>query len=162
MVPVIAFVGSHNAGKTTLLSRIIHSLQQMEIECAVVKHSHHLLTPDNSDSGRLYAAGAQQVYLSTPQETLIYRREQEQPLEKLLAQIMSTVDIIFLEGLKQSVYPKIEVIRSEVDPEPLKVTNVIARITDCQSFDDGIPQFSFDQEAELLQFILEHIKSAHG
>lgn len=162
MVPVIAFVGSHNAGKTTLLSRIIHGLQQMGIECAVVKNSHHLLTPDNSDSGQLYAAGAQQVYLSTPEETLIYRREEKQPLETILAQIMPTVDIIFLEGFKQSAYPKIEVIRSAVDSEPLRVTNVIARITDCQSFDDEIPRFAFEQEAELLEFILERIKTYRG
>jgi len=162
MVPVIAFVGRHNAGKTTLLSNLISRLQQKGIECAVVKNSHHLLTPDNSDSGQLYAAGAQQVYLSTPQETLIYRREEKLSLEKILEQIMPSVDVIFLEGFKQSVYPKIEVIRSEVDPEPLNVTNVIARITDVPDLGDGIPQFAFEQEAELLQFILEHIKSAHG
>jgi len=82
MVPVIAFVGRHNAGKTTLLSNLISRLQQKGIECAVVKNSHHLLTPDNSDSGQLYAAGAQQVYLSTPQETLIYRREEKLSLER--------------------------------------------------------------------------------
>lgn len=162
MVPVIAFVGRHNAGKTTILYRIIHSLQQMGIECAVIKQSHHLLTPDSFDSGKLFAAGARQVYLSTPQETLIYRREVKPPLETILAQIVPTADIIFLEGFKQSAYPKIEVIRSAVDPAPLEITNVIARISDCPGSDDGILQFAFDQEAELVEFIIEQIKSARG
>ena len=73
---------------------------------------------------------------------------------------MPSVDVIFLEGFKQSVYPKIEVIRSEVDPEPLNVTNVIARITDVPDLGDGIPQFAFEQEDELLDLILEQISSA--
>ena len=151
MVPVIAFVGRHNSGKTTLLCRIIGRLQERRIECAVIKHSHHLLTPDSYDSGKLYAAGAKQVYLSTPQETLIYLRE-EQPLDKILGQIGAAADIVFLEGFKQSAYPKIEVIRTDVDPEPLKASNVIARVIDGKGFDDGILQFTFDQETELLGF----------
>jgi len=40
------------------------------------------------------------------------------------------------------------------------VTNVIARITDVPDLGDGIPQFAFEQEDELLDLILEQISSA--
>ena len=154
MVPVIAFVGRHNSGKTTVLTQVLETLQLMGIKSAVIKHSHHMLTPDGFDSGKLFAAGAQQVYLSTPHEILIYRREEEKSLKAMVAEVLPTVDIVLLEGYKQSSYPKVEVIRYDVDPEPLELTNVIARVTDCE-FDDGILQFGFGQEAELVKYLME-------
>ncbi len=159
MVPVISFVGRHNSGKTTVLTRVIEKLQLMGIKSAVIKHSHHMLTPDDSDSGKLFAAGAQQVYLSTPHETLIYCREEEKSLETIIAQVIHPVDIVLLEGYKQSSYPKVEVIRSDVDPQPLELVNVIARVTDCQ-FDDGILQFGFGQEDELVEYLIEQTQQS--
>lgn len=154
MVPVISFVGRHNSGKTTVLIQVLEKLQLMGIKSAVIKHSHHMLTPDDSDSGKLFAAGAQQVYLSTPHETLTYRREEEKSLETMIAEVRPPVDIVLLEGYKQSSYPKVEVIRHDVDPEPLELTNVIARVTDCE-FNDGILQFGFGEEAELVRYLMK-------
>ena len=154
MVPVISFVGRHNSGKTTVLTQVLEKLQLMGIKSAVIKHSHHMLTPDDSDSGKLFAAGAQQVYLSTPHETLTYRREEEKSLETMIAEVRPPVDIVLLEGYKQSSYPKVEVIRYDVDPEPLELTNVIARVTDCE-FNDGILQFGFGEEAELVRYLMK-------
>lgn len=105
MVPVIAFVGRHNSGKTTLLCRIIGRLQERRIECAVIKHSHHLLTPDSYDSGKLYAAGAKQVYLSTPQETLIYLRE-EQPWIRFWAKLELQQTLYSWKDLNNPLIPR--------------------------------------------------------
>jgi molybdopterin-guanine dinucleotide biosynthesis protein B len=119
MVPVIAFVGRHNSGKTTILAKVINILQLRGIKSGVIKHSHHSPTPDNHDSGKLFAAGAEQVFLSTPYVSLLYRREEEKRLDTIIEQINLQVDIIFLEGYKKSQHPKIEIIRQEVDAHPL-------------------------------------------
>lgn len=160
MVPVIAFVGRHNAGKTTVLAKVIHNLQMKGIRSGVIKHSHHSPTPDNHDSGRLFAAGAQQVFLSTPHESLVYSREEEKSLETIIEQITPYVDVILLEGYKESSHPKIEVVRQAVDANPLGVSNVMVRITDCDGFDDRIPQFGFGEEAELAEFLVEKVINA--
>ena len=78
MVPVISFVGRHNSGKTTVLTRVIEKLQLMGIKSAVIKHSHHMLTPDDSDSGKLLRRSPTGL-LEHPHETLIYCREEENP-----------------------------------------------------------------------------------
>ncbi|HAA08963.1 MAG: molybdopterin-guanine dinucleotide biosynthesis protein B [Syntrophomonadaceae bacterium] len=155
MVPVIAFVGRHNSGKTTILAKVINILQLRGIKSGVIKHSHHSPTPDNHDSGKLFAAGAEQVFLSTPYVSLLYRREEEKRLDTIIEQINLQVDIIFLEGYKKSQHPKIEIIRQEVDAHPLGVSNVIARVTDGDGFEDQIPLFRFGQEAELADFLVQ-------
>ena len=153
MVPVIAFVGRHNSGKTTVLAKIINILQLRGIKSGVIKHSHHSPTPDIHDSGKLFAAGAQQVFLSAPHASLMYRREEEKSLDTIIEQMNPQVDIVFLEGYKESQYPKIEIIRQAVDANPLGVSSVIARVTDGDSIEDQIPLFRFGQEAELADFI---------
>jgi molybdopterin-guanine dinucleotide biosynthesis protein B len=159
MVPVIAFVGRHNSGKTTVLAKVIHNFQMKGIKTGVIKHSHHSPTPDNHDSGKLFAAGAQQVFLSTPHESLLYIRQGEKSLEKIIEQVAPQVDLILLEGYKRSNYPKIEVVRQAVDANPLEVDHVIARITDCD-FKDKLPQFGFGQEDKLVEFLIEKFFSA--
>lgn len=159
MIPVICFVGRHNAGKTTVLVKLLQQLQEMGLEAAIIKHGHHDLNPDLSDSGKLFTAGAKQVILCTPGSSLIYSREPERPLEQLLSSISVQVDLILIEGYKESDCPKIEVIRREIDPAPLAVTGVIARVADFAISDETVPCFQFGQEDRLTQFIVEYIRS---
>lgn len=159
MIPVLCFVGRHNAGKTTVLVRLLQQLKYLHLEAAIIKHSHHDPNPDLSDSGKLFTAGAKQVLLSTPASSLIYCREKEKPLEQLLSSISVPVDLILIEGYKESDYPKIEIIRREIDPAPLGVTEVIARVADFTISDDPVPCFQFGQEDKLTQFIVEYIRT---
>lgn len=159
MIPVLCFVGRHNAGKTTVLVRLLQELKYLHLEAAIIKHSHHDLNPDLSDSGKLFTAGAKQVLLSAPESSLIYCREKEKPLEQLLSSISVSVDLILIEGYKESDYPKIEIIRREIDPSPLAVTGVIARVADCAINDDSVPCFQFGQEEMLTQFIMKYMRT---
>ncbi len=158
MVPIISFVGKHNSGKTTLLTDIIHILEQKGIKTAVVKHAHKGLNlPGNFDSDRLFSAGASMVYASSPEFSLIYRRNQgDWSIEKIYAQIADEVDLIITEGFKGQDFPKIEVLRRDISTSPLEITNVLARVADFP-LENSVPTFTFEQQEEITAFILKYL-----
>jgi len=159
MAAIISFVGKHNSGKTTLLTDIISRLEQQGIKTAVVKHAHKGLDlPGNFDSDRLFAAGASIVYASSPEFSLIYRRNQEEwSIEQIYTQIAGDVDLVITEGFKGKDFPKIEVLRQEISTSTLEITNVLARVADFP-MEDSVPTFSFNQHEEITAFILDHFK----
>jgi len=155
VIPVICFVGQHNAGKTTLLTGVIEKLGQKGVKTAVIKHAArglHLET--GSDSGRLYNAGAALVYASSPGVSLLYRRqEQEKSLKEICAEVSSEVDLVVAEGYKRESYPKIEVLRAQISTDTLALEDVIARVADFD-LDSSLPVFYFGQEEEIADFII--------
>ncbi len=152
MIPVVSFVGRHNAGKTTLLVNIIEKLSQKGIKVAVIKHASHVLDiRTEHDSDRLFNAGASTVYASSPGTTVVYRRHREKGLEEIISEI-SGVDLLITEGYKKESYPKIEVLRKEIDTETMKLDNVIARVADF-AIDDSLPLFDFGQIEEISDFL---------
>ncbi len=159
MVAIISFVGKHNSGKTTLLTGIIRRLEQRGIKTAVIKHAHKGLDlPGNFDSDQLFSAGASIVYASSPEFSLIYRKNQEEwSIEQIYAQIAGDVDLVITEGFKGKDFPKIEVLRQEISTSTLKITNVLARVTDFP-LEDSVPTFTFDQQEEITAFILEYFR----
>ena len=115
MVPVIAFVGKHNSGKTTLLIKVIKEFNDRGIEVGLIKHAHHKVEiPDGKDSEKLFHAGASVVYTNSPDIQIIYARTKSQPLSEIIEKIAPTVDIIILEGYKNESYPKIEIMRQDI------------------------------------------------
>lgn len=156
MLPVISFIGSHNSGKTTALCRVIDILAQRGIRISVLKHSHHELTIAGSeDSERIFAAGAQMVYASSPGMNIVYRRhEQEKPIDQILAEMDADSDCIIVEGYKQAAYPKIEFLRKEINTHRLEVDNVIAFVSDFSIDESDRPCFSFEQMEDLALYIV--------
>jgi len=157
MAAIISFVGKHNSGKTTLLIGIISRLEKRGIKTAVIKHAHKGLDlPGNFDSDRLFAAGASIVYASSPEFSLIYRRNLEEwSIEQIYDQIAGDVDLVITEGFKGKDFPKIEVLRREISTSTLEVTNVLARVTDFPLV-DSVPTFSFEQQDEITALIMEY------
>ena len=113
--------------------------------------------PGNFDSDRLFAAGASIVYASSPEFSLIYRRNQEEwSIEQICTQIAGDVDLVITEGFKGKDFPKIEVLRQEISTSTLEITNVLARVADFP-LEDSVPTFSFEQQEEITAFILEYL-----
>jgi len=153
--PLISFVGQHNAGKTTLLAGVIKKLSQKGIKTGVIKHAARgLYLASDNDSNRLFNAGAEVVYTSSPGMYLLYRRfEEEKRMEEILEQISPGVDLVVTEGYKKKAYPKIEVLRAKISTDTLDLENVIARVADF-NLDDSLPVFYFGQEEEIADFII--------
>lgn len=155
-IPVLAFVGSSNSGKTTLLTRVVHRLSQQGYRVAVVKHHHHrpqLDTP-GKDTYRYAEAGAQVVVSASADLTAYLEYRPEPPLAAILERI-TDVDIILLEGFKWEPLPKVEVIRREnrqhliCDPGELK-----AIVGDLSFPELDLPQFDIDDVEGVTRWLV--------
>lgn len=104
---IYAISGYKNTGKTTLLEQLIPTLCKKGYQVAVVKHDGHDFTCDvpDTDSYRHKQAGAFGVAVFSSQRIFI-TREYTNPNEQMLFQAFPDADIILIEGLKHSTYPK--------------------------------------------------------
>lgn len=160
---VIAVCGVKNSGKTTLLARLIGELTKRGAKVAVVKHDGHDFSCDvpGTDSDRLHRAGAYGTAVFSKNRIFLHK-EVEGALETDLIRQFPEADLIFLEGLKNSAYPKIEVVRRAISKKP--VSNPEGRfliVTDCSG--EEIRQWEIGQERivdfEHLEEMIEEIIS---
>ncbi len=165
MIPALSFVGRHDAGKTTLLTKLIKLFATSDYKVGVVKHAHkEIEIPLAKDSEKLFLAGANQVYVSSPEITINYRRNLvEESLDEIYAKMLADkMDLILVEGFKEESLPKIEVIRKAINPNPILASNTIALVTD-MAFETKLPVFQFAQTKQLLDFIIDYfqLSSSH-
>ncbi|HEX3011153.1 MAG TPA: molybdopterin-guanine dinucleotide biosynthesis protein B, partial [Syntrophomonadaceae bacterium] len=133
MVPIVSFVGRHNSGKTTVLAGVVNHLKQEGIKTAVIKHaSHSLFIQPVTDSDKLFDAGAEAVYVTSPDTAIHYsRHDNEKNLYDIYEEVSAGMDLVITEGFKKEKSTgKIEVIRREIDSQPLPLDNLIARVCD--------------------------------
>lgn len=104
---IYAVSGFKNTGKTTLITKLIPELKSRGYKVAVIKHDGHDFEPDvpGTDSFRHRMAGAfgTAVYSS---ERMMVTKECTGVTEHEIVQAFPEADIILLEGLKDSTYPK--------------------------------------------------------
>ena len=114
---VIGLAGWSDAGKTTLLARVIPHLRGQGLRVSVIKHAHHKFDVDTSgkDSWRHREAGAEEVLVSSGMRWALMhelRGAREPRLPELLAKL-SRVDLVIVEGYKSEPHRKIEVYRAD-------------------------------------------------
>lgn len=146
-----------NAGKTTLLEKLLAELCRRGIRAAVIKHSQH--HPDNHhDSSRYLTAGAAGSLLVSPGGWLLeLRPEQEPPLEEAAALLrqLTGAQLILVEGYKGKNYPKIALCRSGVCPDlPCDESDLLAVVCD-ESLNTSLRRFHPDDIEAICDFILE-------
>lgn len=117
---VIAICGVKNSGKTTLIEKLVNSFSKDGKKVAVIKHDGHDFDCDipGTDSYRMTAAGAYGTAVYSSHRMFVHRIGTGEK-ERELLELFPEADIIFLEGLKDSIYPKIEVVRSARSKEPV-------------------------------------------
>lgn len=106
--PVIfAVSGYKNTGKTTLITGIIPILTEKGYQVAVIKHDGHEFESDvpGTDSYQHQKAGAYGTAVFSKSQFLVTKRVPEITAEMLLP-FFPEADIILIEGLKDSSYPK--------------------------------------------------------
>ncbi|MEM9146532.1 MAG: molybdopterin-guanine dinucleotide biosynthesis protein B [Pseudomonadota bacterium] len=119
---VYGVIGWKNAGKTTLVERLVSEMAIRGLSVSTLKHTHHGVDVDRpgKDSHRHRAAGAHQVILASSARWALMtemRGAPEPPLDALIAHL-DPVDIVIVEGWKRDAHPKIEAWRAETS-QPL-------------------------------------------
>jgi molybdopterin-guanine dinucleotide biosynthesis adapter protein len=126
---VIQVVGLKNAGKTTLVCKLVETLTDLGYEVGTVKHDAHRFEIDHEgkDTWRHREAGARLVAISSEQEgKTCYIEQRYTPLDEIL-QRMAGMDVVVVEGFKSEGYPKLAIIRLKEHLELLnRVYPVIA------------------------------------
>lgn len=109
---ILAVSGVKNFGKTTLITKLLTELKKRGLEVAVIKHDGHDFQADvpDTDSWKYAQAGACGTCVFSEQKHMVIKYMPALSTEKLI-QTFPEADVILLEGVKYSEYPKIEVIR---------------------------------------------------
>jgi molybdopterin-guanine dinucleotide biosynthesis adapter protein len=161
---VIGVCGFKNAGKTTLVEKLVRALSERGHRVSTVKHAHHSFDIDHEgrDSFRHRKAGASEVaVVSAARWALIHesRGDAEPSLDTILAK-MAPCDLVIVEGYKRDSHEKIEVRNLELDHPKLAGDDptIIAIAANGPVADASVPVFSRDDVTSLATFLVTHLE----
>jgi formylmethanofuran dehydrogenase subunit E len=157
-LPVICFVGKSGCGKTTYLEKLIPEFKARGYRIGTVKHHAHPgfdIDKPGKDTWRHAQAGSDHVVIAAPDKIASIRKLQDRlDLEKIAANF-TDVDLILTEGFSRTQFPKIEILRSDWNLEPLDhIANRVAWVTDCSDLATDLPVFSLEDIQGLAGFII--------
>lgn len=158
---IAAVCGIKNSGKTTLLTGLVKNLTDRGLKTAVIKHDGHDFTCDieGTDSCRMKEAGAYGTAVFSRHRMFVHKTGTGETEEALIG-MFPEADVILLEGMKDSEYPKIEVIRKEISKMP--VSNPKGRfliVTDWESENYDEPVMRFEQIDAIADCLLEQLQN---
>jgi len=139
---VVAFVGGHDSGKTSIIVEVLPRLRARGLTVGTVKHTTKDAEDDvaGKDSQRHAGAGAAAGAFVTPRRTTVRRFGEEETLERVLRRDFADCDVVLVEGYKSLPIPKIEVVRTGVARPD--VVEPSLRISD-GPFAGSVPTLSF-------------------
>jgi molybdopterin-guanine dinucleotide biosynthesis protein B len=151
---VFGVTGWKNAGKTTLVERLVAEFIRRGWRVSTIKHAHHDVDVDQPgrDSYRHRAAGASEVAVVGGLRYAIMREQAEAPLAEVLARL-APADLVLIEGFKREPHPKIEVRSGEAPSLAAEDPNVVAIASDVQPSETHLPWFRRDDVADIADFI---------
>lgn len=159
--PIISVVGTSGSGKTTFLEKLIPEFTRRGLKVGTVKHHPHKIELDRQgkDSWRHKQAGASIALLSSPSHIGMVMDVDHDHQPDELTKLLSGVDIILIEGYKNSDTPKLEVFRPEISSQPILKDdkNLLAMVSDTP-FDPDLPRFSTDDVEGLADFLIERFE----
>lgn len=160
---VYGVVGWKNAGKTTLMERLVAEIAGRGFSVSTVKHAHHAFDVDHEgkDSWRHRQAGAREVLVSAAQRWALMgelRGAPEPPLEDLLAKL-SPVDLVLIEGYKRDRHFKVEAHRAVTGAPLLAREDPTVRAVATNDPVEGlsVPLLPLDDVAAVADFILREV-----
>ena len=162
MNKVIGVAGFKNAGKTTLVEKLVRELTRRGYRVSTVKHAHHSFDIDHEgrDSFRHSKAGASEVaVVSRHRWAIIHesRDDAEPPLAEILSKL-APCDLVIIEGYKRDGHDKIEVRNLELSHPELAGSDptVVAIAANGRITAAPVPVFDRDDVSALADFVEKH------
>jgi molybdopterin-guanine dinucleotide biosynthesis adapter protein len=159
---IYGVIGWKNAGKTSLMERLVAEFVGRGLRLSTVKHVHHDVDVDQrgKDSYRHRAAGAHEVILAGAHRFALMaeHRGAEPPLADLLVRL-APVDLVLVEGYKRDLHPKIEVWRAEAGHDLIQPhdPSIRAVATDASLTGLTVPCLDLNNSAEVADFIAREL-----
>ena len=159
---IYGVIGWKNAGKTSLMERLVAEFTARGHSVSTIKHVHHDVDLDRpgKDSHRHRAAGAREVILAGAHRMalMVEHRGGEPPLADVIARL-GAVDLVLIEGYKRDAHPKIEVWRAEAGHDLIQPQDPTIRAvaTDSVLPPLSVPQLDLNDTAAVADFIAADI-----
>ena len=158
---ICGIVGWKNSGKTFFARKLISYFTNQKFNVASIKHAHHDFDIDkpNTDSFLHRQAGSQQVIISSSKrwaKISELNKSKEKTLYELIDEL-NRPDIIIVEGFKNEVHAKIEIISNDSDPSTYlfpHLKNVIGIVADSK-IETSTKQFNKNEIAIIADYILQ-------
>jgi len=156
--PILCFVGRSNSGKTTLVERLIPELTQAGYRVATIKHAGHgfELDTEGKDSWRHKRAGASAVIVLSKGSLAMFADVPEEMKVKEVQErfLDAQIDLIIAEGWKSEEYPKIVVVREQLDEVTVSLDGLLAVVSQ-KPIDVPVPWFDRDDIQGLTDIIIK-------
>lgn len=157
---IYGVIGWKNAGKTSLMERLVAEIRGRGLSVSTIKHAHHAFDLDQpgKDSHRHRAAGAREVLLASYKRWALLHElgdAPEPPLNEMLAKLVP-VDLVLVEGYKRDAHDKIEVFREPTGNALIQPDDPTVRAvaSDVVLTDLPVPRFDLDDTKAIADFIL--------
>ena len=164
MHKVIGVCGFKNAGKTTLVEKLVQHLTGLGYRISTVKHAHHDFDIDQEgrDSFRHRKAGAAEVAVVSEKRLAVLSEFGAEPPPALLEVLvrLKPCDLVIVEGYKRDFHDKIEVRNLSLTHPPLAGDDptIVAIAASGPLSNAPIPVFARDDVSLLANFIIQHMK----
>jgi molybdopterin-guanine dinucleotide biosynthesis adapter protein len=162
MMRVFGIIGWKNAGKTSLMERLVTEITARGYSVSTVKHVHHDVDLDQpgKDSFRHRAAGAKEVVLASANRfaLMVEHRGPEPDLGTVLARL-APVDLVLVEGYKRDTHAKIEVYRAEAGHDLIQPGDPTVRAvaTDRDLAGVLVPVLDLNDTGAVADFVLGEV-----
>lgn len=164
-IPVVTIIGKSGAGKTTLIEKLIPELKKRGYKLATVKHHSHRgfeIDKQGKDSWRFAQAGSDHVVIASPDKLAAYHLlEHELVLDEITANITG-VDLILVEGYRQSEKPSLEIIRAENSREIIGTREQRFAVAADFPLDLGVPHFGLNDVKPIVDLIETRFLTNHN
>jgi molybdopterin-guanine dinucleotide biosynthesis protein MobB len=126
-LPILGVCGWSGSGKTTLIEALVGELCSNGLTVAVLKHDVHGLDVDKpgKDSDRLFRAGADVFMKGTGEEFMRSHPSGNSGIEMILRSMARRYDLVLVEGHKQTLLPKLWLLRKDEVGPPEEVSGIV-------------------------------------
>lgn len=158
---IYGIIGWKNAGKTSLMERLVADITSRGFSVSTVKHVHHDVDLDapGKDTFRHRTAGAREVVLASANRFAIMaeHRAGEPDLAAVLARL-APVDLVLVEGYKRDSHAKVEVFRQGEGRSLIAPGDATVRAVATDTVVDvAVPMLDLNDTQAVADFILREV-----